>query len=419
MVHASRSVFQLGHFHHCRPFLVLAFWAAAARPGAADSLLKAPRGFGTKDFIHLSPNQILGGLAYAPDGSKLYYDGVSVRRHSNGEDEKVLFTPPIGSGDRPIFGSFLEVIPDGSAVIFGENTRGNLYRIPLTGDGAGPAGDLKPVDYLSFNFDMSFNGKGQGLVSALSKVKGNSIVLFDGDPAQDNDAIVDEIPQYSGPLAFDGADNLYYATARFDGLPNQLWRFTAAQVESAIGVGVLGPQDAEVLLADIPNKIDMVFAGRELYLADPNLGTIDRLVEGGLETFARIEVPGGVFFSATFLAFRPGLKEFSPGAGASGGALAANLTDFQRFNDLAEVTPELFFQRGRINADGEVDISDAIALLRYAYLGGPAPDPLEAGDVNDDGGIDGSDAVYLLEYLFIGGPRPPEPFVEAGPDPAA
>jgi hypothetical protein len=39
--------------------------------------------------------------------------------------------------------------------------------------------------------------------------------------------------------------------------------------------------------------------------------------------------------------------------------------------------------------------------------------------LNDDGVVDVSDAIYLLRFLFIGGDHgpPPAPFPHAGPDP--
>jgi len=61
----------------------------------------------------------------------------------------------------------------------------------------------------------------------------------------------------------------------------------------------------------------------------------------------------------------------------------------------------LFAQRGDINHDNMVDISDAVNILGYLFLGAEAKCP-EAGKVNSDDGMDVSDAVYLLGYLFLG-----------------
>lgn len=74
------------------------------------------------------------------------------------------------------------------------------------------------------------------------------------------------------------------------------------------------------------------------------------------------------------------------------------------------------FTRGDTNADGRIDLSDAIFLLRYLYLGDTAPSCLDAADVNDDSEVppvvdppDVSDAIYLLNWLFLGDSPPPPP----------
>ena len=76
------------------------------------------------------------------------------------------------------------------------------------------------------------------------------------------------------------------------------------------------------------------------------------------------------------------------------------------------------FVRGAVNTDEKVDISDAVAILDYLFVGGPGPEPREAGDTNGDGNLDITDGIYLLTYLFLGGPKPPLPFPEAGLIPA-
>ncbi len=78
----------------------------------------------------------------------------------------------------------------------------------------------------------------------------------------------------------------------------------------------------------------------------------------------------------------------------------------------SEVAVSIPFRRAEANADGQVDISDAISLLGWLFTGGSEPGCLESADANDDGSTDLSDAVYTLLYLFQGGVAPPAP----GPD---
>jgi len=69
------------------------------------------------------------------------------------------------------------------------------------------------------------------------------------------------------------------------------------------------------------------------------------------------------------------------------------------------------------NQDGRLDISDAIGVLEYLFLGGDLSLPcqgrspseggnLRLNDSNGDGHLDLADAVYLLIHLFGGGPPP-------------
>jgi hypothetical protein len=64
------------------------------------------------------------------------------------------------------------------------------------------------------------------------------------------------------------------------------------------------------------------------------------------------------------------------------------------------------FLRGDANGDGVINSADVVYLINYLFLGGPAPQPLEAGDINSDGILNSADVVYLINYLFIGGPPP-------------
>jgi len=76
------------------------------------------------------------------------------------------------------------------------------------------------------------------------------------------------------------------------------------------------------------------------------------------------------------------------------------------------------FRRGDSNADGKVDLSDAVSTLGYLFLGSVAPGCLDAADADDSGDADITDAVYTLVFLFgSGGPPPaPGPF-NCGADP--
>ncbi len=61
---------------------------------------------------------------------------------------------------------------------------------------------------------------------------------------------------------------------------------------------------------------------------------------------------------------------------------------------------------GDANADEDVNISDAVYIINYIFIGGEEPQPYEAGEVNCDGTVNISDAVWIINYIFIGGTAP-------------
>jgi hypothetical protein len=62
---------------------------------------------------------------------------------------------------------------------------------------------------------------------------------------------------------------------------------------------------------------------------------------------------------------------------------------------------------GDVNTDRVINVVDAVYLINYLFIDGPAPAPiLQVGDVNCDSLINVTDVVYLINYLFIEGPPP-------------
>jgi hypothetical protein len=77
------------------------------------------------------------------------------------------------------------------------------------------------------------------------------------------------------------------------------------------------------------------------------------------------------------------------------------------------------FVRGEANADGIVNLTDAVFILEHLFRGGPRPPCLDAADADDTGALDVTDGVYLLRHLFQGTEAPPAPYPDPGPDPTA
>ncbi len=70
-----------------------------------------------------------------------------------------------------------------------------------------------------------------------------------------------------------------------------------------------------------------------------------------------------------------------------------------------------FFIYADANTDDKVDLSDAVYLLNWLFMG-TVPDPrcLDAADANHSAAINISDAIFVLDFLFRGGPEPFAPF---------
>lgn len=107
----------------------------------------------------------------------------------------------------------------------------------------------------------------------------------------------------------------------------------------------------------------------------------------------------GVAATAKVVADRP----FAP--------LSATVEDLQ----LEVVSDAPKFQRGDCNDDGDTDLSDAVCILGWLFLGAEAPGCIAATNTNGDAKPDISDATYLLGHLFLGGPSPAPPFPGCGP----
>ena len=77
------------------------------------------------------------------------------------------------------------------------------------------------------------------------------------------------------------------------------------------------------------------------------------------------------------------------------------------------------FLRGDPDRDLRLDEKDALAVLAHLFAGKPLS-CLDAADVDDDGKVSITDAVYLLNFLYLDGPAPPEPSPPLpGSDPTA
>ena len=64
------------------------------------------------------------------------------------------------------------------------------------------------------------------------------------------------------------------------------------------------------------------------------------------------------------------------------------------------------FRRGDPNADGSLQITDAVVILEFAFEGRDVVRCLEAADIDNNRKVEVTDAVALLEFLFLGAGPP-------------
>ncbi|MBN1442924.1 MAG: hypothetical protein JXA90_09450 [Planctomycetes bacterium] len=87
-------------------------------------------------------------------------------------------------------------------------------------------------------------------------------------------------------------------------------------------------------------------------------------------------------------------------------------------NGRVDIVPDVtVFIRGDASADNAVEMSDAISILGFLFLGSRRPACFDAADANDDGRIDVSDPIAILQFLYLGGEPLPAPQGTPGEDP--
>jgi hypothetical protein len=61
---------------------------------------------------------------------------------------------------------------------------------------------------------------------------------------------------------------------------------------------------------------------------------------------------------------------------------------------------------GDANYDGGINVSDAVYIVNYVFIGGDEPTDYQSADSNCDGTVNVSDAVQIINFIFVAGPEP-------------
>jgi FG-GAP-like repeat/Bacterial Ig-like domain/Dockerin type I domain/FG-GAP repeat len=107
-------------------------------------------------------------------------------------------------------------------------------------------------------------------------------------------------------------------------------------------------------------------------------------------------------------------------------ALGLDSVFYWRFRSYTGTTPSEYSRTfaayiaysacGDANSDDVVNVSDAVWIINYVFVGGEPPDPLSVGDANCDGVCNVSDAVWIINYVFVGGNEPCDTDGDTVPD---
>lgn len=154
---------------------------------------------------------------------------------------------------------------------------------------------------------------------------------------------------------------------------------------------------------------------------DPRYGSADggalvRILGTNFQAGARVYFGAVEAASATLVSSAEIRAVAPPGTGRVAVRVVNRDGQAAEVPDAFEYVESPKFVRGDANLDGKPDLSDAVTILAYSYLGG-ALGCLEAADVDDDSSIQITDPIALLGYLFQGERAPAPPFPGPGTDP--
>ncbi len=286
-----------------------------------------------------------------------------------------------------------------------------------------------------------------------------SIVLNNGDRTFRTSAM-DPLPQMTQALAlgdFDGDGHLDIASGSgqnvmllfgngdgtfgglvmsqllFEGTPSEVHRFRAADFDgdgrpelvACLGMGLCvypgtGIRRGEGLVSQAVVAIPFDGNGRFIELADMSRdGLLDMVVLWGSETGQpKLQVWCGLAPTPQApVAFTPGetfspaVDDFSavPALGDMNGDGAIDVAIIYEAGETGQILLDIDTggprAPGDANADGKLDIADAVAILSHLFAHKPARCP-NATQVNGDAAVDIADAIYLLTHLFARGPAP-------------
>lgn len=227
--------------------LASAAFTAASSALFAQSLSITDPGYAGFKLFDATPGFTITGMGGAPGGEIFYIETDSAfsapsKLYSRSPGDAYTVATPRFDFGTFVFGSF--VVWESGQVFFGESTTGAIRALKA---------DLSidPLGNVAANYDVAFAGgalfisHNPGGSAAQNKVSRFDLVPDGGGGLMLGaaDLTIDTPDDYSGPLEFDAAGNLFYGGSGSFAHPD-LHRFGAAEVAAAAGAGPTQALDA-------------------------------------------------------------------------------------------------------------------------------------------------------------------------------
>lgn len=307
---------------------------ALASPAYSD-ITTAP-GF-QNAFVTAAPaGAFTGGMDFLPSGNMAIFDGANVVEcdPSSGNIVSILHAP-----STTVFGSFVRTSIDGTFLLFGESSFGDIIRIPLDGSPS------TVVANIPFNYACVFQSNDVAFITRPDSTWSNTyITRLDISSGVMGDIAL--VPGASGPVAFDESGNLYYGENSSAWPAPQgsqsIYRWSAVQVANAGRGSILTPSNGIVFAGGQTAPSSLAFDEEgDLLVSDSIDGVIYEIGNNGLiKGTIGSEAQFNSVTAITFIGNGNDKSQFGFFQPESGGTLYAISTDWFSFNHLNAIRPE-------------------------------------------------------------------------------
>lgn len=254
-----------------------------------------------------------------PDGDLVTFDGISVDRWTPAG----VLVANLATLPGFTFASFVSAKPDGSAVVFGESSNGDLFLAQSDGSG------FAPLINLTFSYDAAWVSANELIVSAATGGFGNGNDLVRVVLTPPSATTIGHVDGASGPVVIAPSGDLFYATqSDLPGPPpdtTDVIAWSAAQVQA----GGLTQLNAQTIGTDFDGGSSLAFdpvVGR-LYLAEVNFGMgLNRIVRvGPTAATSPLVLDGQSYISDIEIVPAGGVGSFDPWQPADGRHMRYNV----------------------------------------------------------------------------------------------